>query len=225
MFAPSANGPMRSVSSPYSAPMTPTPSAVVPPSDPASVVLVVLLGVLCGLALVLMVIVSVLFVLRHYSKQVRTPVPKSTFELPQNNFSTSISCHPYYSLEELRFLGRNVVCSNTSSSTKKNNNRQANNDSTSSRSRLKLDETASNGRIRIKQVAQTEGVEMSLAGSCCHLWRRMREGRSLLPDMPSASASPIAKAGKGPDSTFSSLGIWGLIRWQVWQAREREVCL
>lgn len=44
-----------------------------------------------------------------------------------------------------------------------------------------------------KQVAQTEGVEMSLSSSCRHLWSRFRDGRHLLVSPPSTSAAPIAK--------------------------------
>ena len=63
---------MKSVYSSYSVAMTPKPSLVFAPhGDPdRSVVLVVALGVLCGLALVLLVIVSVLLLLRRYSKRV-----------------------------------------------------------------------------------------------------------------------------------------------------------
>lgn len=52
--------------------MTPKPSVAAPSigDSDRSVVLVVALGILCGLALVLLVIVSVLLVLRRYSKRV-----------------------------------------------------------------------------------------------------------------------------------------------------------
>ena len=50
--------------------MTPKPSPIVIPSEDRSVILVVALGILCGLALVLMIIVTALFVLRRYSKHV-----------------------------------------------------------------------------------------------------------------------------------------------------------
>ena len=69
MFSPSNKGQVESVYSSYASPLTPKPPPSYQPTD-RSVVLMVALGVLCGLALVLLLIVSSLFFLRRYSKHV-----------------------------------------------------------------------------------------------------------------------------------------------------------
>uniref|UniRef100_A0A0P5PRA2 protein-tyrosine-phosphatase n=1 Tax=Daphnia magna TaxID=35525 RepID=A0A0P5PRA2_9CRUS len=69
LFSPSIRGQVESVYSQYAAPMTPKPIPSYQAAD-RSVVLMVALGILCGLAFVLLLIVSSLFFLRRYSKHV-----------------------------------------------------------------------------------------------------------------------------------------------------------
>ena len=45
-----------------------------------------------------------------------------------------------------------------------------------------------------KQVAQAEGVEMSLTSAFRHLWSRVRNGRHLLVSPSQMNAAPIAKS-------------------------------